>query len=116
IKLHVILGHPASAEALLERRPAPSPVYLTQPSDSRNRVFLVLDNETRHPILEHLRHRPAVESDDRSPTRQGFNHDQTERLRPVDGEKECGSAPQELVLLFAPYLTQEFHGPPRCCQ
>ena len=44
----------------------------------------VLNDETSHAVFDHFRNGASIERDDRRATSHGFDHDQSERLRPID--------------------------------
>ena len=68
----------------------------------------VLNNETRHAIFDQFGNRAAIESDNRRAASHGFDHDQSERLRPVDRHDQREGAAQKLGLLRVGDLPDKF--------
>src|SRR5262249_34975136 len=76
--------------------------------DCGNRARLVLHDEPRQSILDHFRHRSAVEGDDRGPAGQGFNHDKAEWLWPIDGREQRDCTAENMRFLAITDLAQVF--------
>ena len=103
----MVLGHVARGEALLEPRPHRRPVEAVKVPNRLHRVFERVDEGTGHAVLEHLGHRARRHGDDRGAACHRLDHDQPERLRPVDREKERGRVPEELGLVLIADLADE---------
>ena len=54
------------------------------PCDGLNRLVDAVDDKPSDAVVNHFRHRPARPCDDWRATGHGFDHDQAERLQPID--------------------------------
>jgi hypothetical protein len=65
------------------------------------------NDEASHAVVDDFRDGAAAPRHDRRSTRHGFDHDKTERLRPVDWEEECcGVAAKSRLLAVADLAPQ----------
>src|SRR5215475_256107 len=80
----VVLRHPPGRETLLEARAHLVAVELAEAADRLDRLGFSIDDEACDALVDHLRDGAAAEGDDRRAARHGLDHDQTERLGPVD--------------------------------
>src|SRR5580704_10749682 len=76
-------------------------------ADGPDGAGFILNNETRYAIFDQFRDGAALERDNRRAASQGFDHDQSERLRPVDRHDQRDGAAQELGLLRVRDLADE---------
>ena len=76
--------------------------------DGADRAFLVLDDEARDAVLDDLRHGPAIVSDHRAAAGHRLDHHETERLRPVDRDKQRDRTAQERSLVLVADLADVF--------
>ena len=89
IDREIVERHAARREALLE--PAGGFACATaarRRSTAPIAPALVLDDEAGHAFVDDLRHRAAVEGDDRRAARHRLDHHQTERLGPIDRHQQ----------------------------
>src|SRR5437764_2462405 len=94
----ILAPHPLGREALLEAGPYTASIELAEPSDGVDRLRLPLDDEPGDALVDHLRHRAGSKRDDRRTAGHRLDHDQAERLGPIDGEQQgCGTR-QKLLL------------------
>ena len=77
-------------------------------ADGPGGAGFILNNETRYAIFNQFRDGAAIERDNRRAASHGFDHDQSERLRPVDRHDQRDGAAQELGLLRVRDLADEF--------
>src|SRR5204863_288414 len=66
--------------------------------------------EARSAFFYHFRNRSTVVRDHRCSAGHRFDHDEPERLRPVNGEKQCVGISQELILLSVADFPDVLHG------
>src|SRR5205807_7706545 len=93
----VVVGHASNAEAPLESPPA---FNSTQASDLLNgppRLLGIVNDQPSHAVLDNLWNRPVAVSDDRRATGHRLDHDQSERLRPINREQEGIGITKKLV-------------------
>ena len=69
----------------------------------------VFDQKTCHSLVDDFRHGAPSEGDHRRPASHGLDHDQAERLRPVDRKKKRGRVAEELRLLPLVDFADELH-------
>jgi len=79
-----------------------------QPADHADRTGFVLDDKAGEALVDDLRHRTAVVGDDRRAAGHGFDHDEPERLRPVDRNQEPDRAAEEIRFLAVADLADVF--------
>lgn len=72
-----------------------------------NRLIEVCDDETAHPVLDDFRHGTLAVGDDRRAAGHGLDHDQTERLRPIDGEEKGSGIAEKIVLVHFVYFADK---------
>ena len=77
-------------------------------ADGADGAGFILNNETRYAIFDRFRDGAAIERDKRRAASHGFDHDQSERLRPVDRHDQRDGVAQELRLLRVRDLADEF--------
>src|ERR1700733_7294719 len=92
----ITLRHSARSETLLEAPPDFLARQMTEPVDRAYGAVDVLDDKSSDAVVDDLRHGATIEGDDRGATSHGFDHDQTERLRPVEGNQQHDRAAEEL--------------------
>src|SRR6185437_15034501 len=100
IKADIVAGHPARGEALLEATTDGVPVDTIEPGDRFAGLGLALDDEAGEPILDDLGNGAAGIGYDRGAAGHCLDHDEAERLRPVDREKQRPGAAEEFGLLL----------------
>src|SRR5579875_3258345 len=103
----VVAGHPGRREPLLEPRPNGAAI---EPIDLLHRARSLLDavdDETRHTVLDDLRHRAAWERNDGRAAGHRLNDDEPEGLRPVDRKEQRARIAEECALLSLPDLADE---------
>src|SRR5262249_51897548 len=98
VNLQVIARHPRHTESLLEDAPAFLAAQISDPLDGTHGLVHIIDDEPGDAVVNHLLNGPAAAGNDRSPAGQGFNHDQPERLRPVDRKEQGGGSTEQLIL------------------
>src|ERR1700712_630092 len=91
--------HPAGRESLLEPGADYPSVETRKVADSFHGIFLAIDDEARHAVLDHFRNGAGAVSDHRRPARHRLDHHQTERLGPVDRKQQCGGSGGGWLLL-----------------
>ena len=91
----IVERHAPRSEPLLEPFAYACARQMRQTIDRADRAGLVLDDEARHAVVDDLRHRAAIESDDRRSAGHRLDHHQAERLRPVDRHQQGDRAAQE---------------------
>ena len=104
----IILRHAARGEALLETAADFFARQMAEPVDGADGAVDVLDDEAGEAVVDDFRHRAAIERDDRRAAGHGLDHDQAERLRPVDRHQQRDRAAQEFRLLLVGDLADEF--------
>jgi hypothetical protein len=62
-----------------------------------NSLLFSGNDKSRHAILNHFWDGTDRKGDDRSAARHGFDHNQTERFRPINREKQCCGIAQEIL-------------------
>src|SRR3954462_4921393 len=89
VEREVVVGHAIGLPALAGEL-ADAPPVEERLGDPRRRHQLdgIVGDDSRHPILDHLRNATLPERQDRYPAEKGFDHDQAERLVPLDGKEE----------------------------
>jgi hypothetical protein len=98
----MVLGHLIWRESTLCLLTTAGTVQLADVPDGVDHLVLVVTDEARHAVFDCLGHTPLPQRNDRCPTRQRLDHNQTKRLGPADGEQERGQHCQEI----RPWLTQ----------
>src|SRR5712675_2031878 len=73
-------------------------VEFAEPPDGLNGFRFPIDDKTRYAIIDDFRYRAGPERDHRRAARHGFDHDQAERLRPVDRKQQSGGIGKKLLL------------------
>src|SRR4030081_3201575 len=96
----VIACHAPGCEALLETSSNCTAAEDRQPAQSEQRFLFVMDDEPGQPVFDNFRCSSAVEGNDRSPARHGFNEDEAEWLGPCNRCQE-GNGAAEKARLFA---------------
>src|ERR1700680_752191 len=74
------------------------PVDLAEPGNALHQAVHVPAHKTADAILNDLRYRAAIETDDRRTTSHGFDHDNAERLLPEHRHQERASLTQQTIL------------------
>ena len=98
-----------SIEALLERLPACSSAQLRQFFNCGGSFTDGIYQVACVTLLDHFRHRTVRPRDHRCAARKSFDHNQAERLRPVNWKERSGRLANQFVLVVAADLSQEFH-------
>ena len=73
---------------------------MSQTVDGADGAVDVLDDEAGKAVVDHFRHRAAIEGDDRRAAGHGFDHHQAERLRPIDRHQQRDRAAQKLGFIL----------------
>src|SRR5437773_12261895 len=109
--MDVIICHPSRRESLIKNFSATRATEIANPANCFRRLVQLSNYETCYSVIHHLRNRSSVVSDDRCTTRHRFNHDQPERLWPINRKQQCVGISQKAVLLliadFATHSTWE---------
>src|SRR6185503_18258693 len=101
--------HPGRVEAALEHLAAASSIQMVDVSRRGDRILERIDDETRHPIVNHLGNGAATKRDDGDAARERLDHDETKRFWPVDWKHQCGRLPQKRTFLVFGDLADELH-------
>ena len=73
--------------------------------------FDALNHESGYTFVDDFRNRTAAKCDYRGSAGHGFNHDQAEWLRPVDGKQQAAALPKNSVLsCFADFADELYIG------
>ena len=91
----------------LETRAYRVSIWSRQLSHRANSMVLALDDEARDSVINDLRHRTRPISDHGCAACHRFNHNQTERLRPIDREEQGGSIGEKWLLAALTDLADE---------
>ena len=75
--------------------------------DALSELVHALTNEARHAVLHDLGNRTARPGQHRRATGHGLDHDQAERLGPIDGESECECVAEEFTFFSIRNFTDE---------
>src|SRR5438105_14263428 len=105
----VILGHAAGTEALFEGFATARTDHSRHLTHGLNRLFDAGHNKSRDPFLHDFRHGAVWPGDDRRAASQGLDHDQAERLRPIDREEERQRPGHQILLVLAANLADKFY-------
>src|SRR6266404_6846137 len=92
------LGHPLRGKALLEMRAYLAPVEFAEPPDGAGGFCFPIHDKAGYTVIDDFRHRARAERDNRRAARHGFDHDQAERLRPVDRKQQSCGIGEKLLL------------------
>src|SRR4029079_8903163 len=84
IQGHVMLEELPCRKTSTDALPATPPIQRRHFADAPSHVSLIGTNETGAAMLDDLGYRAFGESQYRRPTREGFDHDETEWFRPPD--------------------------------
>src|SRR5713101_1598769 len=96
--MKVFFGHPLRRKAPLEMRTYLPPVEFSEPPDGLDGFSFPIHDKAGYTVIDHFRYRARPERNNRRATRHGFDHDQTERLRPVDRKQQSGGIGEKLLL------------------
>src|SRR5258708_666335 len=96
--MKVFFGHQLRRKAPLEMRTYLPSVEFTEPPDGLDGFSFPIRDKAGYTVIDHFRYRARPERDNRRATRHGFDHDQTERLRPVDRKQQSGGIGEKLLL------------------
>jgi hypothetical protein len=107
--VEVLPGHHPGCKALLDHLAAPAPVDTIDVFGRRDSLLLVLDDKPGHPFIDDLGHRPVRVGDHGRATSHRFDHDQAERLGPVDRHQQRPRVADEIVLRLLADLADECH-------
>src|SRR5512145_3403667 len=94
----ILLGHPSGRKPLLEGGADSAPVETTYALDRRDGLVLAVHDESGDTIVDHFRDRAPPIGNHRRTTGHRLDHDQSERLGPVNREEERQSTPEEVTL------------------
>jgi hypothetical protein len=98
-------GDPFDREALIEARANFGAIEFRYSRYSGRRD--IMDQKAGYAIVDDFRRRAGAERDDWSTAGHGLDHDESERLGPVDGENERRTLAEEPCLLPLVYLADE---------
>src|SRR5215510_6106806 len=107
IHLQVVPGRTRNVKALLERGTTGMPIEAGDTIDGLHRLVKAVHDKASHAVRDDFGHGSAAPGDHRRATGQGLDHDEAERLRPVDGKEQRVGVAQKLVLVSATDLTEE---------
>ena len=85
---HIRLGHLRCREARLELASDPLAAHDASTVHRAHRLIHRFDDDAGDAVVHHFRNRAGAPGDDRRARRHRLDHDEAERLRPVDGEEE----------------------------
>ena len=91
-------------------------LQIIQLTNGLYRVRDVIHHETRFPMLENFGDRTVAPCDHRRTACQGFDHDQSERLRPIDRKQQRSRVAQQFILFAAADLTDKLDERPGIAQ
>src|SRR4051812_6608189 len=103
----IVMSHTCSRKALFEASPNGAAV---EGKDTRHRCYGFLeriDDPARHIRIDDLWYRTCPEGEDWRSARHRFDHDQAERLWPVDRKQQGARFAKEIGLLPFTDLTDE---------
>src|SRR5678809_1062505 len=105
---NVVLRHTPRRKSLLEASAYTTAIEFAKSLDCPDSLGFVLYDETGHPVVEHFRDRAPTKRDDRRAAGHGFNHHETERLRPINWKQQRGGIREKslfrLIIDFADQL------------
>src|SRR5664280_298528 len=107
INIHIFPSHPLGGEAAVEFSAYLSSIQAFCPSDCRHCFLDCVDNKSGDTLRHDLGNRAAPECNHRRATRHGFDHDQPERLRPVDRKQQGGGTTKEVFFVAFIDLSDE---------
>lgn len=107
IDREIILRHALGGEALLEGRPHLTTIQPVETSHRLRRITDGSDDVAGQAVIDHFRNRAAAERDHRRPAGHGFDHDEAERLRPVDRKQERAGIAEKFRLPLLVDLADE---------
>ena len=107
VHLLVAVGHLRHGEVALDVRPAVGAIDLVHPLDGVRHLDQRVADEARASGDDDLGHRAAGRRDHGRAAGHGLDHDETEGLRPVDGEEQRPRAPEKRCLVGLADLTDE---------
>jgi hypothetical protein len=110
VRAFVRSRHSVRGKAFLEAGAYLSPVEPAQIAHGPDSLLLVIHDEARHAILNDLGHGPVAVGDHWRPTGHRLDHDEAERLRPID-RKQQGRRPGEKRLLLRFHLADKLDRP-----
>ena len=102
----MLAHHALRREVPLDRGATRSAVDGAQAPERLDHRGLVMAEEARLPVLDHLRRGALGEREHRRAARERLQHDQPERLVPPDGEQERGGTREQLELLLVGHLAE----------
>src|ERR1019366_1109439 len=107
INIHIFPSHPLGGEAAVEFSAYLSSIQACCPSDCRHCFLNCVDNKSGDTLRHDLGNRVAPECNHRRATRHGFDHNQPERLRPVDRKQQGGGPTKEAFFVAFTDLSDE---------
>jgi hypothetical protein len=109
IESQVVAGHPLGRESAVELGPDAAPVESLDPWERRDGFVDGLDDIARHAVVDDFRHRAAAEGQHRRSAGHRLDHDDAERLRPIDRKQQGRRFAEEAGLLGVADLTDKLH-------
>src|SRR5258708_39621280 len=88
VDLNVFPSHASDSEAACESFSNSGAVEFSNAPNSRDGLGHVLDEVAGHSVIDNFRRGTEPESNHGSAAGHGFDHDQSERLWPIDWKKE----------------------------
>src|SRR3981189_2456533 len=95
----VAFGHTAGREPLFERFANATSIEFLYPKQRPQGFGFVCNNKPGYAIIDDLRHRPAVECNDRRAAGHCLDHDKSERFRPIDRKEQRRGVAEKFFLL-----------------
>src|SRR6516164_6318904 len=109
VHTQVFVAHASRAESLFETFAASAAVESAQAFDCLYRFIHAIHDESAHAVLDDLLHRTSTKRDHGRSAGHGFDHDQPEGLRPIDGKQQRRRLAQECTLAVISDFVQERH-------
>src|SRR5947207_13838752 len=104
----IVERHPARGESRLELFADCISAQAGKAIDRGDRADFVLHDKAGKPVIDDLRDRATDVGNDRGAARHRFDHDEAERLRPVDRDQPSDRAAQKLRFFGIPDLADRF--------
>ena len=105
IDLGVVDGHAGGGKPPLKASAHPAAIERQDAADFADGLVDAVDHLAGNATVDHFRHGAVAEGENRCSAGHGLNHDQAERLRPIDWKKQRTGVTQELVLTALVDLT-----------
>jgi hypothetical protein len=104
----IVMRHAGGRELRLKHGPDTSPIELTNSRGRAHRLIFRVNNKAGDTMFDHFRHRSATEGYDGCAAGQCLDHEEAERLRPVDGKQQGCRTLQEGLFGAVVDLADEF--------